>query len=170
MEVGAGNSRRNETGRVWGQRGGLFRMYFSIGERATVASGVDVISRNSIASSQSIHCDVQCHHDWYVPVVLILWFAILKVVNSLLTYDTWIFRSALEKGMQWERALGLFEEMKMDNLPITVVSYGSAISACDKGFQYRQCLEYLDEMSDVGISKNVIIFGAAMSCCGTLHL
>ena len=66
--------------------------------------------------------------------------------------------------MQFERALGLFEEMKMRNLPITVVSYGSAIAACDKGLQYRQCLEYLDEMSDMGISKNVIIFGAAMSC------
>lgn len=32
-----------------------------------------------------------------------------------------------------QKALDLFEEMKMRNLPITVVSYGSAISACDKG-------------------------------------
>jgi pentatricopeptide repeat protein len=70
----------------------------------------------------------------------------------------------LEKGLQWERALDLFDEMKMKNMPITVVSYGSAISACEKGQQYRQCLEYLDEMTEMGIKKNVIIFGAAMSC------
>jgi pentatricopeptide repeat protein len=70
----------------------------------------------------------------------------------------------LEKGLQWERALDLFDEMKMKNMPVTVVSYGSAISACEKGMQYRQCLEYLDEMTEMGIKKNVIIFGAAMSC------
>ena len=52
----------------------------------------------------------------------------------------------------------------MKNMPVTVVSYGSAISACEKGLQYRQCLEYLDEMTEMGITKNVIIFGAAMSC------
>ena len=74
------------------------------------------------------------------------------------------FRTALEKGLQWERALDLFDEMKIKNMPVTVVSYGSAISACEKGLQYRQCLEYLDEMTEMGIKKNVIIFGAAMSC------
>ena len=52
----------------------------------------------------------------------------------------------------------------MRNLPVTVVSYGSAISACDKGLQYRQALEYLDEATDLSIQKNVILFGAAMSC------
>lgn len=72
--------------------------------------------------------------------------------------------TALEKGLMWEKALALFDEMKRENLPITVVSYGSALSACDKGLQYRQCLEYLDEMTEMGIEKNVIIFGAAMSC------
>lgn len=54
-------------------------------------------------------------------------------------------------------------------LAVTVVSYGSAISACEKGLQYRQCLEYLDEMTEVGIKKNVIIFGAAMSCMEKCH-
>lgn len=37
------------------------------------------------------------------------------------------------EGLQWERALDLFDEMKLKNMPITVVSYGSAISACEKG-------------------------------------
>lgn len=68
------------------------------------------------------------------------------------------------QGLQWEMALDLFDEMKSKGLAVTVVSYGSAISACEKGLQYRQCLEYLDEMTEVGIKKNVIIFGAAMSC------
>eukprot|EP00585_Thalassiosira_rotula_P008545 CAMPEP_0196156618 /NCGR_PEP_ID=MMETSP0910-20130528/42581_1 /TAXON_ID=49265 /ORGANISM="Thalassiosira rotula, Strain GSO102" /LENGTH=251 /DNA_ID=CAMNT_0041421097 /DNA_START=22 /DNA_END=774 /DNA_ORIENTATION=- len=72
--------------------------------------------------------------------------------------------TALEKGLQWERALDLFDEMKYKNMPVTVVSYGSAISACEKGYQWRQCLEYLDEMTERKIAKNVIIFGAAMSC------
>lgn len=80
------------------------------------------------------------------------------------SYHTFQHRTALEKGLQWERALDLFDEMKSKNMPVTVVSYGSAISACEKGLQYRQCLEYLDEMTEMGIRKNVIIFGAAMSC------
>ena len=33
--------------------------------------------------------------------------------------------TALEKGLQWERALDLFDEMKSKKLPITVVSYGA---------------------------------------------
>jgi pentatricopeptide repeat protein len=61
--------------------------------------------------------------------------------------------TALEKGLQWEQALELFDEMKRTNLPITVVSYGSALSACDKGLQYRQCLELLDEMTEMCIAK-----------------
>jgi pentatricopeptide repeat domain-containing protein 1 len=72
--------------------------------------------------------------------------------------------TALERGLQWEKALDLFDEMKRNHLPVTVVSYGSALSACEKGYQYIQCLDYLDEMTERGIPKNVIIFGAAMSC------
>ncbi|KAL3788903.1 hypothetical protein HJC23_002657 [Cyclotella cryptica] len=67
-------------------------------------------------------------------------------------------------GLQWQRALDLFDEMKYKNMNVTVVSYGSAISACEKGYQWKQCLEYLDEMTERNIPKNVIIFGAAMSC------
>jgi pentatricopeptide repeat protein len=80
---------------------------------------------------------------------------------SIVTYNATM--TALEKSLQWERALDLFQEMKEKNMPITVVSYGSAISACEKGLQYRQCLEFLDEMTEMGIKKNVIIFGAAMA-------
>jgi pentatricopeptide repeat protein len=88
----------------------------------------------------------------------------LSFCSATLNLLASISRTALEKGLQWERALDLFDEMKMKNMPVTVVSYGSAISACEKGLQYRQCLEYLDEMTEMGIKKNVIIFGAAMSC------
>ena len=66
--------------------------------------------------------------------------------------------------MQWERALNLFDEMKWNNMPVTVVSYGAALMACEKGLQWQQCLDYLDEMSERKITKNVIIFGSAMSC------
>jgi len=54
-----------------------------------------------------------------------------SVLAMLYQYNATI--TALEKGLQWERALDLFDEMKRRNLPITVVSYGSALSACDKG-------------------------------------
>ena len=42
--------------------------------------------------------------------------------------------SAHEKGMQWETALGLLQEM-VDQLPLTaqVVSWSAAISSCEKG-------------------------------------
>jgi hypothetical protein len=72
--------------------------------------------------------------------------------------------AALKKGLQWERALDLFDEMKFRNMPITVVSHGGASSACENGYQWRQCMDYLDEMTELGIAKNVIIFRADMSC------
>jgi hypothetical protein len=72
--------------------------------------------------------------------------------------------TALEKGLQWERALDRFDEMKFKNMPVTVVSYDSAISVCENRYQWRQCMDYLNEMTELGIAKYAIIFGAAISC------
>ena len=41
--------------------------------------------------------------------------------------------SACEKGMQWEEALGLLQEMVHQFLMPDVVSFSATISACAKG-------------------------------------
>jgi pentatricopeptide repeat protein len=43
---------------------------------------------------------------------------LLLYIYSIVTYNATM--SALEKGLQWERALDLFDEMKMKGLPVTV--------------------------------------------------
>ena len=41
--------------------------------------------------------------------------------------------SACEKGLQWQRALALLEDMQGRRLEPNVISLSAAISACEKG-------------------------------------
>ena len=54
--------------------------------------------------------------------------------------------SACEKSKQWERALGLLEEMVRQLLTPNVVSWNAAMSACEKGKQWEGALGLLQEM------------------------
>ena len=60
-------------------------------------------------------------------------------MHQLLTLDvvSWSAAiSACEKGQQWERALGLLEEVMHELLTPNMVSWSAATSACEKGMQY----------------------------------
>eukprot|EP00566_Odontella_aurita_P006600 CAMPEP_0113569744 /NCGR_PEP_ID=MMETSP0015_2-20120614/24581_1 /TAXON_ID=2838 /ORGANISM="Odontella" /LENGTH=596 /DNA_ID=CAMNT_0000472443 /DNA_START=1954 /DNA_END=3744 /DNA_ORIENTATION=+ /assembly_acc=CAM_ASM_000160 len=70
---------------------------------------------------------------------------------------------ALQHGMQWEKTLDLFEEMRSRKLA-TTQSYTIAISACEKGLQWQQCLQYLDDMERDRVQKNEPTYGIAVSC------
>ena len=48
--------------------------------------------------------------------------------------------------MQWERTLGLLQEMAQQMLMPIVVSYTAAISACEKGSQREGALGVLHEV------------------------
>ena len=54
--------------------------------------------------------------------------------------------SACEKGIQWEAALGLLQEMVHQLLTPNVVSWSVAISTCEKVLHWEGALGLLQEM------------------------
>lgn len=117
--------------------------------------------------------------DCYVTVINMLsrsgnWQATLKLLNEVtenpnkcspnmfaeLSHSA---MHALQNGMQWERTLNLFEDMRSRKLA-TTQTYTIALTACEKGFQWRQCLQYLDDMEVEGVRRDSYVYGAAMSC------
>ena len=54
-----------------------------------------------------------------------------RLQAEVITYAATI--SACEKGGQWQRALGLFEEFRSHGLQANVITYNATISACEKG-------------------------------------
>ena len=62
--------------------------------------------------------------------------------------------SACEKGSQWEKALGLLQEMTSSGIKPNVISYNAAISACEKGSQWEKALGLLQEMPSSGIKPD----------------
>ena len=51
---------------------------------------------------------------------------------------------ATEKSRQWQRALGLFEDMSKQGPQAGVVTYNATISACSKGKQWQRALGMWD--------------------------
>ena len=73
--------------------------------------------------------------------------------------------SACEKGSQWEKALGLLQDMTCRGIKPDVISYSAAISACEKGSQWEKALGLLQDMTCRGIKPDVISYSAAISTC-----
>ena len=71
-------------------------------------------------------------------------------------WDTRLVPVACEKGRQWLRALGLFEEMSTQGLLADGISYSAAISACEEGKQWQRALELVEETSKQRIQADVI--------------
>ena len=71
------------------------------------------------------------------------------VEPDVISYNATI--SACEKGMQWEKALALFYEMKGVGLVPTVISYNSVISALGKGRQWEKALEIFDKALELDV-------------------
>ena len=58
------------------------------------------------------------------------------LLPDVITYSAAI--SACEKGVQWQRALGLLEMMLRAELVPDTFSYGAVFTACEKGMQCRR--------------------------------
>ena len=69
-----------------------------------------------------------------------VWFIEAEVIN----YSAEI--SACKNGLQYEKALGFLQGMRLRPLKSDVISYSAAISACEKGAQWEKTLELLQEM------------------------
>ena len=65
-------------------------------------------------------------------------------VPDLITYSALV--STCEKGKQPERALKLFEEMRLPGFVPDVITYSALISACEKGKQPERALKLFEAM------------------------
>ncbi len=52
--------------------------------------------------------------------------------------------SACEKGLQWQRALGFLDEMRLVGLQPDVITFNALTSACVKGLQWQRDGAFLE--------------------------
>ena len=67
-----------------------------------------------------------------------------------MTLDVISFSAAMstrEKGVQWQHAVSLLEDMRMTGVTLDVISFREAISACGKTGHWQQALSLLKTSS-----------------------
>ncbi|CAK0827405.1 unnamed protein product [Prorocentrum cordatum] len=75
---------------------------------------------------------------------------------TLFSYNAGI--SACGKGMQWQSALSLINEMWEAKLLPNVISCSAAIRACDRAGKEQQAIWWLTETRDAKLESNVASF------------
>ncbi|CAE7225586.1 Rf1 [Symbiodinium microadriaticum] len=83
---------------------------------------------------------------------------------EVVTYSSVI--TACERGGQWQRALLLFHQMKVEGVEANVVTYNTAMTACERGSHWPGSLELFEEMEEHKLLPTVVSFGAAINACG----
>ena len=81
----------------------------------------------------------------------------------MITYSSVI--NACAKGGEWQRALGLLDEMRSRGLVPDEITYNSVINACAKGDESQRALNLLDEMRSRGLVPNVITYNSVINAC-----
>ena len=74
--------------------------------------------------------------------------------------------NACGKGLQWERALFLFDETAKMNLEALIITFNVAISACEKSHQWTRALTLLESASSAQLSPSIITCNTILSACG----
>ncbi|CAE7694879.1 unnamed protein product [Symbiodinium sp. CCMP2592] len=95
------------------------------------------------------------------------WEASLVFIDEgaeVVTYSSVI--TACERGGQWQRALLLFHQMKVEGVEANVVTYNTAMTACERGSHWPGSLELFAEMEEHKLLPTVVSFGAAINACG----
>jgi pentatricopeptide repeat domain-containing protein 1 len=85
------------------------------------------------------------------------------VQPSVVAYNALI--DACEKGAQWQRAVEVFEEMKVARVQPDVKLYSALISACEKGAQWQRAMAVFEEMKAARVQPTVITYSALISAC-----
>ena len=79
---------------------------------------------------------------------------------EVITYNATI--SACNNGMQWERALLLFNHMKQQRLVPSSVSYSAVIGSCGSGGQWERALGFFEESKAGRIDPSVISYSVVL--------
>ena len=75
--------------------------------------------------------------------------------------------SAFGRSKDWQRALGLLDEMRDAGVAPTEFSWSAAINACGKNGEWQRAIGLLDEMrSSTSVAPDSFCFSAAISACG----
>ena len=72
---------------------------------------------------------------------------------------------ALDKGREWDRALGLLEDMPRYGVAPDVVTFSTAISACARGGLWERALALLDDMARGGVVPSPVTCTNALRAC-----
>merc|ERR1712107_672020 len=73
--------------------------------------------------------------------------------------------SACEKGIEWQRALGMFVAMRAASVVQDAISYSSAISACEKRGKWQCALCLFVAMGIATVRRDAITYNSAISAC-----
>ena len=89
--------------------------------------------------------------------------AVAGAEPDVISYNAAI--SACAKGLQWERALSLLDEMQARGLEPNVISFNAAISACKNAGRSERARSLLEEIPRRGLKPDVISFNTFISAC-----
>jgi pentatricopeptide repeat domain-containing protein 1 len=71
--------------------------------------------------------------------------------------------SACGRGSQWQKALGLLDEVRQRKLAPNIIVYNAGINACEKGRQWRCASQLLVEIAERCLEPDEISGNAAVS-------
>ena len=88
---------------------------------------------------------------------------------DVVSYSTAIM--ACSRAGNWERALGLLQEMRSDGLAPNSTTFTAAMAACrQNGAQAGIVTTLLDSIKSCGVSPDAILYGTALDACADAAL
>jgi pentatricopeptide repeat domain-containing protein 1 len=75
--------------------------------------------------------------------------------------------SLLSKKLQWRRAIQLLDLMEELNIPKTVVTYNTVISACARSREVGMAKNLLNKMRKEKIRPNEVSFNSVIGACAS---
>ncbi len=67
---------------------------------------------------------------------------------------------------EWERALGLLDEMESKEMKPDIISYDAGISACEKACEWEQAIVLLQDLNIKKLQPTIVTCSALISACG----
>lgn len=118
--------------------------------------------RNLQGDSFTLNAAIACEARWTEALEL-LRLADAARLADVISYSSCI--SALEKALQWQKALELFFLMTERTISPNLISCNAAISACEKCGVWQLALLLLAGSHTLRLQLDVISFNASLSAC-----